>query len=134
MTEQRAVATERETMDRFTVAAAERAGDVTRTGRVTGVIRAGVFVTLEGVNADGFVPKRLLPRDSYDFDAAHHSLKGRRSKRRYRLGDAMEVRIKEADPMAGRLLLEPVSGGLSEAPKKPPKRAKKGKKSRKNRG
>jgi len=104
MTERRAAAAERSAADRYTAAyLAERIG-AEFGGRINGVTRAGLFVTLDETGADGLIPIRTLPSDYYVHDEASHSLKGRRSGRTYVLGDPMRVRLAEADTVTGSLL------------------------------
>ncbi len=104
--ERRAEAAERDAVDRFTAAfLAERLGS-TFTGHVSGVTRFGLFVTLEETGADGLVPIGTLGQDYYDHDEARHSLVGRRHGEVFRLGDEVEVRLAEADPITGGLKLE----------------------------
>ncbi|MEQ9606977.1 MAG: hypothetical protein RLN99_04855, partial [Kiloniellaceae bacterium] len=54
-----------------------------------------------------------LPRDFYHHVEARHSLEGERWGRVYRLGDRLQVRLVEAEPMTGGLILaldEPEDG------------------------
>jgi ribonuclease R len=105
MTERRAAAAERSASDRYTAAfLAERVG-ATFAGRINGVTRAGLFVTLAETGADGLVPMRSLPDDYYNHDEARHRLVGRRFGRVYTLGDAVTVRLAEANAITGSLLL-----------------------------
>ncbi|BBK32533.1 RNAse R [Stella humosa] len=104
-TERRAALAERESVDRYTAAyLSERIGTEV-SGRIGGVARFGLFVTLSETGADGLVPVSTLPGDFYDHDTRSHALVGRRWGRTYRLGEAVRVRIVEADPMTGGLVL-----------------------------
>jgi ribonuclease R len=104
MTERRAAMAERSAADRYTAAfLAERVG-ATFAGRVNGVTRAGLFVTLSETGADGLIPISRLPSDYYEHDEARHRLVGRRSGRTYTLGDALTVRLAEANTVTGSLL------------------------------
>lgn len=115
-TERRAAAAERQTVDRYLARhLADRIGGQFA-GRINGVTRFGLFVTLDETGADGLVPIRSLPDDYYDHDDARHSLTGRFHGRVYRLGDPVEVRLVEANPVSGALSLEILSGGAQEAP------------------
>jgi ribonuclease R len=110
-TERRAAAAERDAVDRYTAAfLAERVG-ATFSGRVAGVTRFGLFVRLEESGADGLVPVRTLPEDWYDHDQARHCLTGRRHGVVYHLGQALAVRLTEANPITGSLLLELAEAG-----------------------
>jgi ribonuclease R len=118
-TERRAAAAERDAVDRFVAAfLAERVGEILP-GRVTGVTRFGLFVRLDETGADGLVPIGSLPNDFYDHDEARHALVGRRWGTIYRLGERVMVRLVQAEPLTGGLLLELIEGGSLEAPGKP---------------
>ena len=54
------MAAEREALDRYLAAYLELRRGATFTGRISGVTRFGLFVTLDGVGADGLVPVRTL--------------------------------------------------------------------------
>ena len=115
--ERRAMAAERETVDRLIAAhLADRIG-ATFNGRIAGVTRSGLFVRLAETGADGFVPISSLEDDYYHHVEEAHALLGSRSNAAYRLGDAVEVRLVEAIPTAGALRFEvltpPVKGALS---------------------
>ena len=110
-TERRADAAERDAVDRFTAAwLTERVGSVF-TGRIVGVTRFGLFVTLADTGADGLLPRRHLPDDNFVHDERRHCLRGRRSKLEYRLGDDIQVRLAEADAVSGSLLLDLAESG-----------------------
>ena len=104
MTERRAAAAERSASDRYLAAfLAERVG-AAFAGRINGVTRAGLFVTLAETGADGLVPMRSLPGDFYRHDEAHHRLVGQRTRRTFTMGDAVTVRLAEANTVTGSLL------------------------------
>jgi len=75
-------------------------------GRINGVTRFGLFITLEESGADGLVPIGSLPGDYYHYEEAQHRLVGRRSGRIYRLGDPVTVRLAEANQVTGGLILK----------------------------
>ncbi|GGD88284.1 ribonuclease R [Aureimonas endophytica] len=107
--ERRAMAAERETVDRLIAHhLAERVGDQFD-GRITGVTKSGLFVSLPGFGADGFIPISTLGHEYFDFDEAAHSLVGSRSGTGFRLGDAVEVKLVEAIPLAGSMQFQMLS-------------------------
>ncbi|HLZ67349.1 MAG TPA: ribonuclease R [Aliidongia sp.] len=109
--ERRAAAAERSAVDRYLVAyMADQVGQILP-GRVNGVTRFGLFVTLAESGADGLIPISTLPADYYHHDEAAHRLVGQRSGRVYRLGDTVDVRLAEADPVAGGLTFQLIDGG-----------------------
>ena len=102
-TERRAGAAERTATDRYMVAhMADRVG-ASFTARVNGVTRFGLFVTLKENGADGLIPIGTLPMDYYHHDAQTHRLTGQRHGRVFTIGDTLEVRLEEANPVAGGL-------------------------------
>ena len=111
MTERRAQAAERDAVDRYTACyLAERVG-ARFTGRISGVTRFGLFVSLDESGGEGLVPMRTLPRDRYIHDEARHALRGTRGGRSYGLGEAVEVRLAEATPLTGGLILHLLDEG-----------------------
>lgn len=111
LTERRAMQAERDTKDRLIAAyLSERIGE-RFTGRINGVTRAGLFVTLSDTGADGFVPISKISREYYHFDPATHSLIGDESGLAYQMGMPVEVRLEEAAPIAGALRFEMLSEG-----------------------
>ena len=117
--ERRAIAAERQTVDRLIAAyLADRIG-AAFAARVSGVVRTGLFVRLQETGADGFVPASSIHDDYYRHDERRQSLIGDRTGKAFRLGDAVEVRLIEAVPSAGALRFEMLSAGAdSHAPKK----------------
>lgn len=104
--ERRAMAAERDTVDRLVAHhLADRVGDDFE-GRITGVTKSGLFVALPAYGADGFVPIATLGAEYFHFDEASRSLVGSRSSKGYRLGDSVEVRLVEALPLAGAIQFE----------------------------
>jgi ribonuclease R len=109
--ERRAMAAERDTVDRLIAHhLAGRVGEEFK-GRVRGVTKAGLFVALPEFGADGFVPISTLGMDYFIYDEAHQALTGERSGLGYRLGDEVEVKLVHAQPLAGSLQFEMLSEG-----------------------
>ncbi len=109
--ERRAMAAERETVERLIAHhLADRVGDEFE-GRISGVTKAGLFVSLQQFGADGFVPVSTLGLDYYIYDDAHRTLVGEKTGKGYRLGDPVTVRLAEALPLAGALRFEMLSEG-----------------------
>ncbi|GAB6052973.1 ribonuclease R [Magnetospira thiophila] len=105
-TERRAAAAERTAVDRYLAAFMSDHVGATFTGRVNGVTRFGLFVTLDDTGADGLIPIKSLPRDYYDHVEEQHLLRGRSTGREFRLGEPMQVKLTEADPVVGSLVME----------------------------
>ena len=131
--ERRAMAAERETVDRLVAAYLVDKVGATFPARISGVTKVGLFVKLSETGADGFVPAATLGEDYFRFEEATRSLVGVRTREAFRLGDAVEARLVEAAPFAGALRFEIVRDGAAarparraRAPRSDP-RAKKGK-------
>ncbi len=109
--ERRAMAAERETVDRLI--AHHLSGRIGQefSGQVRGVTKAGLFVSLPEFGADGFVPVSTLGQDYFIYDEAHQALTGERTGLGYQLGDRVQVRLVEAVPLAGALRFEMLSEG-----------------------
>jgi ribonuclease R len=110
-TERRAAAAERDTVDRFIAEYMSSRVGATFDGRVNGVTRFGLFVTLDETGADGLIPISTLPGDYYELDEGRHALTGRQSAREYRLGQQVEVRLMEASPITGGLIFAVMDSG-----------------------
>jgi ribonuclease R len=109
--ERRAMAAERETVDRLIAHfLADRIGAAFQ-GRISGVTRSGLFIKLNETGADGFVPAATIGADYYRYDEGRHALIGERTGETYRLGDPVEAKLVEAAPVAGALRFEILSEG-----------------------
>ncbi|HHN67132.1 MAG TPA: ribonuclease R [Thermopetrobacter sp.] len=125
--ERRSMAAERDTVDRMMAAHLSEQVGATFAARITGVTRAGLFVALLETGADGFIPISSLGRDYYELDEARHALIGQRSGESFQLGDAVEVRLEEAAPVAGGLRFTLLSSGKTMKRAKGGKGARRGK-------
>ena len=126
-TERRAMAAERDSVDRYIASfLSDRVGSEFQ-GRITGVTRFGAFVRLAETGADGLVPVSSLGDDYFHHDEKAHALIGRRTGGRFELGQNVTVRLKEAAPITGGLILEildkpkrgrPSGSGRGEPPRR----------------
>jgi ribonuclease R len=115
-TERTSAEAERSAVDRFTAAwLSERIG-AEFSGRINGVTRFGLFVTLDENGADGLVPMRSLPNDFYVHEEKQHALIGRKTGRVYRLGASVRVTITEADGLTGSSLFNIVGTDSADIP------------------
>ncbi|TWD57497.1 RNAse R [Agrobacterium vitis] len=109
--ERRAMAAERDTINRLIAHhLATRIGDEFD-GQVSGVTKAGLFISLPQFGADGFIPVSTLGRDYFIYDEAHQALTGEKTGLGYQLGDGVRVKLVEAVPLAGALRFEILSEG-----------------------
>ncbi|BAY53119.1 protein conferring resistance to acetazolamide Zam [Thermostichus vulcanus NIES-2134] len=82
-----------------------------RPGIITGVQSYGFFVELLDFNVEGLVHVSSLKDDWYEYRAHAQTLTGRRNRLRYRLGDRVEVLIKNVDSYRQQVDLGVMSGG-----------------------
>jgi ribonuclease R len=118
--ERRAMEAERETVDRYVAAfLADRVGQIVNC-RITGVQSFGFFATVEGLGGDGLLFARDLGREYFRFDEAARQLIGDESGETYRIGQRLELRLAEANPVSGSLRFELPEGsyGGSSAPRR----------------
>jgi ribonuclease R len=106
MCERRAVAAERGALDRYVAAYMAAHVGASFPGRVTGVTRFGLFVTLDGTGADGLIPVRSLGQEFFRHDEARQLLIGERTGETYGLGDRLRLKLVDADIATGGLLFE----------------------------
>ena len=108
--ERRAMAAERETIDRLIAGfLVDRIG-ARFEARISGVTRAGLFVRLLDTGADGFVPISSLGDEYFTYQESAHAIVGTRTKTTYRLGDVVSAELVEAAPVAGALRFAIVGG------------------------
>lgn len=130
VTERNAAGAERDAVDRFTALyLSEKVGSILK-GRINGVTRFGLFVTLDETGADGLVPVRSLSEDYFIHDEHTHTLRGRETGYEYRLGDLVEVLILEADAMTGSTVFQITEGGRPGKPGRAKGKSKAGRKGR----
>jgi ribonuclease R len=72
-------------------------------GSISGVAAFGVFVALDEVYVEGMVHVSELGNDYFQYDAARHQLLGERTRKRFRLGDRIQVSLTRADLETTRL-------------------------------
>ena len=115
VTERRAMAAERDTIDRYVAAwLAGRVGETFET-RITGVQSFGLFVTIAGLGGDGLVPVSTLGAERFAYDEKAQALEGQDSGERYTIGRILTLRLAEANPLTGALKFEPVdAAGMVE--------------------
>lgn len=78
---------------------------------VTSVTSFGLFVELNDIFVEGLVHVTELSNDYYRFDPIRHCLEGERSRKVYRLGDSVEVRVVRVDLDEKKIDLQMLGGG-----------------------
>ncbi len=108
-TERRSMMAERDTNDRYLAAfLSERVGEEF-SGRISGIAKFGAFVRLDETGADGLVPISTLGSDYFRHDRDAQTLTGERTGRVLGLGMRVTVRLVEAVPVTGGMILEILS-------------------------
>jgi ribonuclease R len=74
----------------------DRVGEVYQ-GNISGVTGFGLFIELSEIYIEGLVHVTSLNNDYYQFDATGHRLTGERSRKVYRLGDKVNVKVVRVD-------------------------------------
>ena len=95
--ERRAEQAERElTKVKLLVLLQNHLGDVLD-GLITGVVEVGLVVQSKKFLIEGLVHVSTLPRDAYRLSRTDMALAGTRTKRQFRLGDSVRVRVVRVD-------------------------------------
>lgn len=64
---------------------------------ISGVTEWGIYAEINENKCEGMIPLRTLQDDYYEFDDANYCLVGRRTHRKYMIGDAVRIRIVRAN-------------------------------------
>lgn len=122
-TERRAAVAERDALERFVTAYhVPHVGNVLMT-TIVGVTKVGLFVAVKDTGAQGFIPRRSLQGDVFDYEETNHRFLGRRTKTVYQLGSPLEVRLHSADIATNSLIFE-IETSFSKREKSFPKKQK----------
>jgi ribonuclease R len=109
-TERRATLAERDSNDRYLALYLQhRIGELFE-GRISGVTKFGLFVTLPETGASGFAPMATLPDDFWVYEEPSQSLIGKRTRLSFQLAQNVEVRLAEARPVTGGLIFNVITG------------------------
>lgn len=66
-------------------------------GHISGLTDWGMYVEIEPTKIEGMVALREIKSDFFEFDEEHYRLVGRRTRKVYRLGDAVRIRVKNTN-------------------------------------
>ncbi|MBL0767641.1 VacB/RNase II family 3'-5' exoribonuclease [Sphingopyxis sp. DHUNG17] len=104
--ERRAMEAERETVDRYVAAyLATKVGEIVA-ARITGVQPFGFFATVDGLGGDGLVPVSTLGSERFIYDEAARTLDSEHGRTSYGVGQRLDLRLMEANPVSGALRFE----------------------------
>ena len=128
-TERRSMAAERDTTDRYLAAFLSDRVGVELTGRISGIAKFGLFVKLDETGADAMIPIRTLGAEYFHYDPDTQTLMGADSGMVIGMGQRATVKLVEASPATGGLIVELISlddrampRGPSKSRGKPPRR------------
>jgi ribonuclease R len=76
------------------------------TGIISGVSEWGMYVEITDYKCEGMIRLTSLQDDYYEFDDGNMWLIGKRTKKIYQLGDAVQVKVKNADTTKRQIDLE----------------------------
>lgn len=108
-TERRSMMAERDTTDRYLASYLNDRIGSEFSGRISGIARFGVFVKLDETGADAMIPMRNLGSEYFHYDADSQTLMGADTGQTIGLGQKAVVRLNEAAPVTGGLIVELVS-------------------------
>jgi ribonuclease R len=99
---------ERDTTDRYLAAYLNDRVGAIMPGRISGIAKFGVFVKLDETGADGMIPIRNLGGEYFRYDADNQTLTGADTGQVIRLGQRVTVKLVEAAPVTGGLIVDMV--------------------------
>lgn len=67
------------------------------TGHISGLTEWGMYVEIDPTHIEGMVPLREIRGDFFEFDEKLYRIKGKRTRKIYRLGDEVRIRVKNAN-------------------------------------
>lgn len=105
-TERRSMMAERDTTDRYLAAFLSDRIGAEMGGRISGIAKFGVFVKLDETGADAMIPIRTLGREYFHYDAESQTLMGSDTGLVIGLGQRVTVKLAEAAPVTGGLIVE----------------------------
>ncbi len=121
MLERRAMEAERETIDRYVAAyLSDHVGQLLDC-RISGVQPFGFFATVDGLGGDGLILAADLGREYFRYDEAARQLIGDETGETYRVGQRLQLRLTEANPVSGALRFELPEGSYVARPGRPPR-------------
>ncbi|TFL20080.1 ribonuclease R [Jannaschia formosa] len=104
--ERRSMVAERDTNDRYLAAFLADQIGASFTGRISGVQSFGAFVRLDETGADALIPVRSLGNEYFRYDRDEQALTGTETGIEIGLGQRVTVRLAEAAPVSGGLIVE----------------------------
>lgn len=66
-------------------------------GLIVGITERGLFVEEKNTKSDGFVPLSTFPSDTWHWNEKELTLTGQKTKKHFRLGDSVQIKVVRAD-------------------------------------
>ena len=66
-------------------------------GIITGITEWGLYVEEKNTKCEGMVRFKDLPGDFYEFDQKHMMIVGKKTNKKFRLGDKLKIKVTNAD-------------------------------------
>ncbi len=66
-------------------------------GYISGLTEWGIYVEIETTKDEGMIPLRTIKGDFFAFDEEHYRTVGRRTGKKFYLGDKVRIRVKETN-------------------------------------
>jgi len=118
-TERRSMMAERDTNDRYLAAYLNDHVGEEMGGRISGIAKFGVFVSLDGSGADAMIPIRTLGAEYFHFDREAQTLMGSDTGREISIGKRVTVKLSEVVPVTGGIVAELLAIENETLPKGP---------------
>lgn len=106
VTERQSANAEQNATDRYLASSMQDKIGQAFTGRISSVTAFGLFIMVDGTQADGFVPFRAMHGDYFKYDEKRTRLVGKHSGKTYQLGDNVSVILCECAPATGGLVFK----------------------------
>lgn len=106
VTERRAVSAERDLVARYLASYLTPSIGSDFEVKISGMSTAGVFVSIESLGVEGFIPMRSLPNDDYDISSSNVEMHGRRRKTAFVLGHRIRARLLETSAVTGSVIFK----------------------------
>lgn len=118
-TERRSMMAERDTNDRYLAAYLNDHLHEEMGGRISGIAKFGVFVSLDGSGADALIPIRTLGSEFFHYDRDAQTLMGSDTGRVISIGQRVTVKLSEVVPVTGGIVAELLAIENESLPKGP---------------
>ncbi|MBX7146175.1 MAG: VacB/RNase II family 3'-5' exoribonuclease [Alphaproteobacteria bacterium] len=72
--------------------------------KISGINKSGIFVRINNIGAEGLIPISTLSDDIYDYSPSTYSLRGRRKKKKYQLGQDITTCLEKTNYLKGSII------------------------------